>query len=381
MRKIRLNRIERTIVGAVGTLVIGLGILMIIHMTHDPALHCLLCLNWDRANERMFGRSRLDPSGRHLGAQSKDSPCAERRKAKFVRIGLEHDARSDQSGLAMGEDDRLAGGSRYDRCWPAMPSVKKPLAERPSRLIRDINEIPAEERARLHVLPGDVFINNVEMIDQEDRPWCAVATAARMLKAYGIELKMEDLAKHMLATDDGTPITNFELQMTSIGRHHDLDLVTVREVTNHDSMNIQADNYNMAANRIGRPTIDTADFAWQENAWDCFYSRQDPAVRQSMVDYKTGFKEAFSENVIARVDHSDPLAWDCILGLYDEPMGYSSDAEVGAHVRMIIGYNVERDEILFTDSWGKGHELKRMNTAEAMSITTGLYYYRDMNGD
>ena len=237
------------------------------------------------------------------------------------------------------------------------------------------------EQTRLKVQPGDVFINNIEMIDQEERPWCAVATAARILKAYGIDFEMEELAQFMRTTEKGTPITNFELQMNRIGRHHDLDLTTVREVTNHDSLYIQADNYNMAARRVGKEPIDLSELAWREDTWDCFYSRQEPEVRQYMVDYRTGFKEAFADNVISRVNNSDPLAWSCILGLYDEPMGYAVDAQVGSHVRMIIGYNEDRDEILFTDSWGSGHELKHMAAVEAMAITTGLYYYRDMKAD
>jgi hypothetical protein len=43
----------------------------------------------------------------------------------------------------------------------------------------------------------------------------------------------------------------------------------------------------------------------------------------------------------------------------------------GGHMRLIIGYNLKKDEILFSDSWGAGHELKRMSTADAWTITTG----------
>jgi hypothetical protein len=42
-------------------------------------------------------------------------------------------------------------------------------------------------------------------------------------------------------------------------------------------------------------------------------------------------------------------------------------------MRLIIGYNDTTNEILFSDSWGPGHELKRMPADEAWTITSGIY--------
>jgi hypothetical protein len=42
-------------------------------------------------------------------------------------------------------------------------------------------------------------------------------------------------------------------------------------------------------------------------------------------------------------------------------------------MRLIIGYNPNKKEILYSDSWGYGHELKRMPLDDAYTITTGLY--------
>jgi hypothetical protein len=44
----------------------------------------------------------------------------------------------------------------------------------------------------------------------------------------------------------------------------------------------------------------------------------------------------------------------------------------GGHMRVIIGYNSKTQEILYTDSWGRGHELKRMKADDAWTITTTL---------
>jgi hypothetical protein len=45
----------------------------------------------------------------------------------------------------------------------------------------------------------------------------------------------------------------------------------------------------------------------------------------------------------------------------------------GGHMRLIIGYNKAKSEIIYTDSWGEGHSLKRMPAVEAWCMTMGMY--------
>jgi hypothetical protein len=45
----------------------------------------------------------------------------------------------------------------------------------------------------------------------------------------------------------------------------------------------------------------------------------------------------------------------------------------GGHMRLLIGYNSKTQELLYTDSWGKGHELKRMPAGQAWCMTMALY--------
>jgi hypothetical protein len=44
----------------------------------------------------------------------------------------------------------------------------------------------------------------------------------------------------------------------------------------------------------------------------------------------------------------------------------------GGHMRLIHGYNPTTNEILYSDSWGRGHERKRMAMDKAFAITEGL---------
>ena len=42
-------------------------------------------------------------------------------------------------------------------------------------------------------------------------------------------------------------------------------------------------------------------------------------------------------------------------------------------MRLIIGYNDAKSEIIYTDSWGEGHAMKKMPASNAWCMTTGLY--------
>ncbi len=41
-------------------------------------------------------------------------------------------------------------------------------------------------------------------------------------------------------------------------------------------------------------------------------------------------------------------------------------------MRIIIGYNKQSQELIYTDSWGAGHEMKRMKMDEAYTMTMQL---------
>jgi hypothetical protein len=57
-----------------------------------------------------------------------------------------------------------------------------------------------------------------------------------------------------------------------------------------------------------------------------------------------------------------------MLGKVPEP-GIPQNA--GGHMRLIIGYNTAKDLILYSDSWGPGHERKTMSASDAWTMTTG----------
>ena len=77
----------------------------------------------------------------------------------------------------------------------------------------------------------------------------------------------------------------------------------------------------------------------------------------------------FQRNVQSNIDEGTPLLWSVQLGKFPER---GIPQRGGGHMRLIIGYNTKTNEVIFTDSWGAGHEVKRMPMINAFVITTGL---------
>ena len=85
----------------------------------------------------------------------------------------------------------------------------------------------------------------------------------------------------------------------------------------------------------------------------------------------TKFKKDLHEQILKGI----PIIWSVKLGVYPEP---GLLQEGGYHMRLIIGYNDKKNEILYTDSWGAGHELKRMPVEWAWTITRCTMYMKPL---
>ena len=72
------------------------------------------------------------------------------------------------------------------------------------------------------------------------------------------------------------------------------------------------------------------------------------------------------------IDDGLPLLWSLQLGRYPETPQLNPQS-AGGHMRLIIGYNDEEQTIIFSDSWGAGHEFKKMKMSHAYQATSGLF--------
>ena len=262
--------------------------------------------------------------------------------------------------------------------------AKAPIAERWAKLVDHSSGGGGGMRGEGNedlppgVLPGDVYLSGIPMINQGHTAYCAVASAARVLQNYGIDMTMEDMADLAgSSVTDGTNIRDWERALRRVANSHGMELRTVHDVTDTDQpIQRLLYDYNQTARDMGYEELYTWDYA---NAFVVNYKklsedREYPVQREVMLANEHAC-DAFEKNITERIDESDPLFWTVRLG--DVPEKGVKLGKHSSHMRIIIGYNENRGEILYSDSWGEGHELKRMDGKDALSITRGMYYLTD----
>ncbi len=214
---------------------------------------------------------------------------------------------------------------------------------------------------------GDVFIPGIPMIDQGDKGYCAVATAARVLNYYGIPADQHEMAQVAgnEAGGGGTNPDEMEEALRKLsGKYH----ITFKEVidTDYGSHSYQRflATYNRAAKHMGKRVLDTDNYIY-------FMGGLDADVLKKVRGEGPVF-DKFSKAVHENIDKGVPLLWALQLGKYPEN-GEKAKQFGGGHMRLIIGYNDSKKEFIFSDSWGAGHEKKRILQADASAATMGLY--------
>ena len=97
---------------------------------------------------------------------------------------------------------------------------------------------------------------------------------------------------------------------------------------------------------------------------------------KTKIDYdKSGFKK-FKQKVVETLDSGMPVLWGVMLGMVKEA---KIPQKMGGHMRLIIGYNPKTEEMIYSDSWGKGHDFKKMSWEKAWAMTQMAYVFIPRN--
>lgn len=214
---------------------------------------------------------------------------------------------------------------------------------------------------------GDVFIPDVPMVDQGFKGYCAAAVIARLMRYYGKDFDQHDAAQLAGTTaQEGTRSLGTRDALKHLAQQNGLQFQTAQEV---DIQRLVTD-YNLAAVLARKPKV-----ALSHNLEALLGSMNTDLllqVRGKQPAAATAFKNEISKQIATGV----PVAWSVYLGLLPEPTRWPMR---GGHLRLIIGFNKRTGDILYTDTWGRGHELKRMSLEEAVTITLGLYIVKPNN--
>ncbi len=174
------------------------------------------------------------------------------------------------------------------------------------------------------------------MVDQGDKGYCVVASTQRIFEYYGIGVDMHQIAQ--ISGSDPTLGTN-PLTMAKELRKIDyrfktrLEIIGLGEAGGLTDVVVRRGEY-----YVGKP-----------------------------VDERKVMKE-----IRNYIDRGLPLLWSLELGHVPEVPQLTPQTS-GGHMRMIIGYNDKTEELIFSDSWGAGHEFKKMKMSDAYKVTHGLF--------
>lgn len=206
---------------------------------------------------------------------------------------------------------------------------------------------------------GLVYVDGIPMVDQGDKGYCAVATMERLIRYYGGTANQHELAQLFNTKDGGGTSVRLD-------RHGNVDQFVAPEICRQFGFSQRPVDFDKpdperlvkAYNRKAAAKLDYDKKKVKDSDFDKLLERADKATLQA-VAADEGACKRFIPKVKPYIDKGVPLVW-----------------MVPGHIRLLIGYNEKTGEIAYSDTWGKGHELKKMPLAEAFLMTEALIAVR-----
>lgn len=213
---------------------------------------------------------------------------------------------------------------------------------------------------------GAVWIDGIPMVDQGEKGYCVPAAVSRLFAYYGMDgVDQHDMAA--LCGSSGTQGTSSQAMYEGLKKIGARFHVRIDELDKTGDAYSWIKDYDKIAKR--RKEKQLASYG-PVSAWDL----ADPDILRSVRAGKPAQVEKWMKPIRQNIDRGIPVLWSVTLGVFRESVALPQSR--GGHMRLIIGYNDENKTILFTDTWGKGHELKEMTAADACSMTHRRYVLR-----
>ncbi|MGN0854542.1 MAG: C39 family peptidase [Kiritimatiellia bacterium] len=252
---------------------------------------------------------------------------------------------------------------------------------RPKGVVKSVAGNIAKAKVRANVITdsstGDVFIDNVPMVDQGQKGYCAAAVSERVLRYYGHPIDEHQFAQLAgTSAEGGTQVNEMIESVKAVASKCRLGFVQIVAMTGSmKDIRKEIENYNKAAKALKHPPI-AYDAFLQGDTFMVREMRQAMAPEVVLAQRKKDSRfKRFLTGVKTQIDQGIPVFWGVTLGMFPEPGVPQSG---GGHMRLIIGYNAKTHEIIYTDTWGAGHECKRMAEDRAFAITHTAFFLKPL---
>lgn len=220
---------------------------------------------------------------------------------------------------------------------------------------------------------GDVYLENIPMIDQGATGNSAAAVVQRILqyeeKVTKEPIKAEPLKKGTKLNSD---VEELHLQLKKICIDNKLKYKEEFVYFDKDRSLRKLQNllgkYNRLAKKSGKEKLPVPKSGSAAAAETILKMDLELLAKARNEDHAA---HTFHATIMQNVMSSKPLVWYVVYGAVKEEKAPAKPPKT--HIRLIIGFNDTTREVIYTDSWGKGHELKKMPFDKAWAITLATY--------
>ncbi len=224
---------------------------------------------------------------------------------------------------------------------------------------------------RLQRKPDGSIYLELPMVDQGQKAYCAASSVERVLRYYG-----SDVSQHLIAELFGTSSAAGSSPEKLLEALKKADVKLGVKVQTYDcgfEMNSYSQfrkflrEYNKAARKLKDRQISENDI--KRNPRIIFNMMRSPAFVYMRKKNRGDFNK-FQRAIHSNINEGIPVFWGMIYGLMKEQKQVPG---IGGHLRVITGYNDRKKEIIYTDTWGAGHEFKSMKIENAWAVTIGIF--------
>jgi hypothetical protein len=193
-----------------------------------------------------------------------------------------------------------------------------------------------------------------------------VASIARVASYYKLDVDQHEVAQLANTSQQGTSPEAMESAFKTI-----ISKLHIRTTQHYEFTQRQFDADVRAYNQLAKKQ-NKQEFKAPKGYVlipEAVWMLMDPEIFAAVKGEQSGCRR-YMTKIEEYIGQGIPLCWCLRLGMFPEK---GIPQASGGHMRLIIGYNSQTQEIIYTDSWGKGHEYKKMALAQAYACSISLY--------
>ena len=185
---------------------------------------------------------------------------------------------------------------------------------------------------------GDVVISGVPVFRQGVRPYCAISTLGMVTHYLGLRITVEGLASAAGFRNDGTAGGTKLLELYAAS----------------------AQEAKVRSSRSGKFDFERAQRSLEAGFPVLVWRKYDAARDDLHTDFAKLYRRA-PEAILPVVDDAERATWP------------GEDAP--NHASVVTGYNAERGEVIFVESWGEHTRGRRMRFEELEATSYMAFYF------